>query len=389
VGHIRRAFNTGQAYDYASRVARDRSTCHVTIVVKNGLNEDPLRLAGTLKRMDVLHNMRLVLVGDGCFGAYGEEASRYGYRAAVESPESVRDVMCAMHYVLPYDEGWQAAVPVAAGPGEPGPLRLRILVAEDNQTNQMVIARLLERAGHEVKVVGDGQEALGALRKEPFDVALLDLNMPVMGGLEAARRYLSETKGRRTIPLVALTADATLESRKTCEEAGITAYITKPFEMRKVISVLHGLAAQGAIPPMAKPMPRGTTTGDYAARSGLDEATIKEIESLGPTTDFVKNLVWVFIRDSEKRIREMEHAAERNDVKALCRAAHSLKGISGSIGALAAMEICDKLQRMGGTESMEERLSLVGDVKEEIVRVRKTLIRRISTSDRMPGEGSA
>ncbi|MCL5966224.1 MAG: response regulator, partial [Deltaproteobacteria bacterium] len=241
-----------------------------------------------------------------------------------------------------------------------------------------------------VKVVADGQRALDVLRSEPLDVAMLDLNMPVMGGLDAAKQYLMETKGKNQVPIVALTADATMESRKACEEAGIKAFMTKPFETRKILSVLHALASEGAIPqPAGERRQTEAESVPKEVRRGFDEAFLEEIESVGPTKDFVKNLVWIFIRDSEKRIREMESAAGRGDVKGLCDAAHSLKGISGAIGALAVMDICDRLQRMRGGEPMPERLALLADIKEEVARVRKTLIRRISLTDPATGEGSA
>ena len=389
VRHIRRATNTGQAYDYASRVTRDRSTCHVAVVARKGLNEDPYRFSESLRKMDALRNMRLVLVGDGACATLAEEASKNGYRAAVESPESHRDLMAALHYVLPYDEGWPAPLPVAAGAGVARVRRLKILVAEDNPTNQMVIEKLLDRAGHEVLLVDDGRKALEALRNEPFDVALLDLNMPHMGGLEAARQYLAETKGKPAVPIVALTADATLESRKACEDAGIKGYMTKPFETRKVLSMLRNLTSQGSLPPDVAGGEPPPEAAERRIQPGIDEATIEEIEALGPTKEFVKNLVWIFIRDSEKRIREMELAAEMRSVKRFCDAAHALKGMSGSIGALAAMDICDRIQRMRGKETMEERLALVDALKEEIARVRKALIRRISIPDPASGEGSA
>ena len=390
VKHIRRVHNTGQAYDYASRVTRDRSTCHVMIVTKKGLNEDPFRFSESLRSMGALQNMRLVLIGDGPTGTSGEEASKHGYRAVVESPEALRDLIGAMHYVLPYDEDWHAPIPVAAGSGATISRPLKILVAEDNPINQMVIAKLLERAGHEVKVVGDGQRALDALRNDPLDVALLDLNMPVMGGLETARRYMAEMKDKNPVPLVALTADATPESRKACDEAGIKAYMTKPFETKKVLFILQNLTSQGDFPQAITveepPLPERVRK---EIRPGLDEATIEEIEAMGPTRDFVKNLVWIFIRDSEKRIREMELASEMKNIKRLCDAAHALKGMSGSIGALAAMDICDRLQGMRGMETMAERLVLVEELKEEIARVRKALVRRISTADPASGEGFA
>ncbi len=390
IRNIRRVHNTGQAYDYVSRVVRDRSTCHIGIVVREALNEDPFHFADSLRKMDALQNMRLMLVGDGCSGEYVEEASRHGYRATVGSPDAVRDLVCAMHYVLPYEDVWHVSSPVAMGSGGRNFRRLKILVAEDNPTNQMVVQKLLERAGHEVKVVGDGQTALEELRKGTFDLALLDLNMPIMGGLDAARMYMDERKDKNPIPIVALSADATTESRIACKEAGIREYLIKPFEAKRLLSVLRTLTSTHTVPDTTdvtnqeKPV-----SGEQETRPGIDEATLEELEALGPTKDFVKNLIWVFLRDSEKRIREMELSADRGDVKSLCKAAHSLKGISGSIGALAAMDISEKLQYMEGKETMTERVALLEDLKEEIARVRKALIRRINVADQRFGDGPA
>ena len=390
IRHIRRVHNTGQAYDYVSRVVRDRSTCHIAIVVRKGLNEDPFRFTEALRKMEALQNLRLMLVGDGCSGENGEEASKHGYRAMIESPDAVRDLVCAMHYVLPYEDVWHAASLVAVGRGGRDSCRLKILVAEDNPTNQMVVQKLLERAGHEVKVVGDGQTALEELRKGTFDLALLDLNMPIMGGLDAARMYMAGREDENSIPIVALSADATMESRMACKEAGIQEYLIKPFETKKLLSVIQTLTSKNTVPDTTgvmnqeKPVPE-----EKESWSGIDEATLEELEALGPTKDFVKNLIWVFLRDSEKRIREMELSAGRGDVKSLCKAAHSLKGISGAIGALAAMDICEKLQHMQGKETMAERLALLEDLKEEIARVRKALIRKINIADQKFGDGSA
>jgi two-component system sensor histidine kinase RpfC len=390
IRHIRRVHNTGQAYDYVSRVVRDRSTCHIAIVVRKGLNEDPFRFAESLRKMEALQNLRLMLVGDGCSGEYGEEASKHSYRAAVESPDAVRDLVCALHYVLPYEDVWHVSSPVAVGLGGKDFRRLKILVAEDNPTNQMVVQKLLERAGHEVKIVGDGQTALKELREDTFDLALLDLNMPIMGGLDAARMYMYERKDKKPIPIVALSADATVESRKACKEVGMQEYLIKPFETKRLLSIIHALSSTHTIPDTTDVTNQeNPVSGEKDTRPGIDEATLEELEALGPTKDFVKNLIWVFLRDSEKRIREMDLSAERGDVESFCKAAHSLKGICGSIGALAAMDISEKLQHMGGKGSMAERVALLEDLKEEIARVRKALIRRINVADQMFGDGSA
>jgi two-component system sensor histidine kinase RpfC len=388
IRHIRRVHNTGQAYDYVSRVVRDRSTCHICIVVRKGLSEDPFQFSDSLRKMEALQNLRLMLVGDGCSGESGEELSKHGYRAIVESPDSVRNLVCAMHYVLPYEDVWHVASPMGAGRGGRNSRRLKILVAEDNPTNQMVVRKLLERAGHEVKIAGDGQTALEELRKDRFDLALLDLNMPIMGGLETARMYMADRKDKPCVPIVALSADATIESRNACKEAGIQEYLIKPFESKKLLSIIQSLTSKNTVPDTTEDKIREKPASEEkGTRSGIDEATLQELENIGPTKDFVKNLIWVFLRDSEKRIREMELSADRGDVQSLCKTAHSLKGITGSIGALAAMDICEKLQHIDGKITMAERVALLEDLKEEIARVRKALIQRISVADQKFGDG--
>jgi len=387
--NIRRVHNTGQAYDYINRVVRDRSTCHIGIVVPDGLNEDPFRFADTLRKMNALQNMRLMLVGNTGSKEYGEEASRRGYRAIVESPNSVRDLVCAMHYILPYEDVWHVTSPVTVGARGQQVRRLRILVAEDNPTNQLVVRKLLERAGHEVTVVANGEEALETLRKDRFNLALVDLNMPVMGGLEVARKYLADRKGGDAIPLVALTADATVESRTACKEAGIRDYIIKPFDTKRLLTVLQTITAKEAVPePSPDQHPASPVSAGRKISSGIDEATLEELEALGPTKDFVKNLIWLFLRDSENRIQQMERSLETGEETEFTQAAHALKGIAGSIGALAVMEISEKLQYIRGKERTAERIALVEDLKEEIARVRKALIRRINVADPKFGDGS-
>ena len=190
--------------------------------------------------------------------------------------------------------------------------------------------------------------------------------MPVMEA-DAAKRYLAETGGKDPIPIVALRPTPPWIQGRRARMPASGPYITKPFETRKVLNVLNTLTAQHAASHASNiGGPIVTERGTKEVRPGLDEATLEEIESMGPTKDFVKNLVWIFIRDSEKRIREMESAAEAKNAKSFCDAAHALKGMAGSIGALAAMDICDRLQRMQGKETTYERLAAVGDLKEEI-----------------------
>jgi two-component system sensor histidine kinase RpfC len=389
VRNVHRASNTGEAYDHVSRIVKDASTCHVVVVVKKGLNESPYQFSASLDRMGALKNIRLLLVEDNrpCDPGALLEAAEHGYRAMVPSYESVWEFLNAIHYVLPYSEGWGESEAGANGKTETHPL-LNVLVAEDNEINLLVIRRLLEREGHRVKSVTDGHDALEALRSETFDVALLDLHMPFMGGVETARKYASSA-GKDAIPLIALTADASLESRKECEAAGFRMYITKPFEGKRVFSAIYSVVLAGTATPAGgegeqlalslpdsgspPPPPQEETKPDL-----LDTTFIAQIEAMGPTREFVKNVVWIFIRDSEKHVRTMEQAAKAGDVDVFRDTAHALKGMAGQIGALSVMDLARRLETMKEGHSMPERLEMIEEIKGDLAVVKRTLLRRIS-----------
>ena len=115
---------------------------------------------------------------------------------------------------------------------------LVVLVADDNRTNRKVIAKILERAGHDVHLVDNGERALDALNERAIDVALMDVNMPVMNGIEATKLYRFASLGRKRVPIIALTADASPEMRRRCEDAGMDSCVTKPIEPARLLGII-------------------------------------------------------------------------------------------------------------------------------------------------------
>jgi CheY-like chemotaxis protein len=116
---------------------------------------------------------------------------------------------------------------------------LRILLVEDNLINQKVAVRLLEKHGHRVVVAGNGQEALYTLEREPFDLVLMDVQMPEMDGLEATRAIRAREQGTdRHLPIVALTAHAMMGDRERCLAAGMDGYVTKPVQSQQLLQAL-------------------------------------------------------------------------------------------------------------------------------------------------------
>jgi CheY-like chemotaxis protein len=123
------------------------------------------------------------------------------------------------------------AEPAAEGASSEGPKGLKILVAEDNKVNQIVTVRMLQKLGYEVDLACDGASAISRVEANPYDIVLMDLNMPGIDGLEAARRIRRMPTAQSSIPIVALTASATIEDRAQCLAAGMNDYLSKPIEI--------------------------------------------------------------------------------------------------------------------------------------------------------------
>jgi CheY-like chemotaxis protein len=152
----------------------------------------------------------------------------------------------------------RAVAPAAARPGPPGAglarttRPLRVLVAEDNPINQKLAQRLLEKQGHTVEVVDSGLAALEALRRRPFDLVLMDVQMPDLGGLEATAALRAEEQGTgRHLPVIALTAHAMQGDRERCLAAGMDGYLSKPLSARDLFETLAGLFPAPALACLA------------------------------------------------------------------------------------------------------------------------------------------
>jgi CheY-like chemotaxis protein len=145
--------------------------------------------------------------------------------------------------------GW--AAPAAPAPAPEGPVKVRVLLAEDNLVNQKVALIMLQKFGIEADVVATGVEALDALVGVSYDLILMDCQMPEMDGFEATRRIRERERGSRRIPVVAMTANAMVGDREKCLEAGMDDYIAKPVRADALHRALSLWLPVGAVAPLA------------------------------------------------------------------------------------------------------------------------------------------
>jgi two-component system sensor histidine kinase RpfC len=131
--------------------------------------------------------------------------------------------------------------------------KLNILIADDNGTNRVILSKILERAGHNVNMVENGEQALDILEDHAYDLAIMDMNMPVMGGLEAFKIYRATDSKKPQMPVIILTASATVDAKQACEEAGVDAFLTKPIETRSLLETIKRLAPDQKNPARSYP----------------------------------------------------------------------------------------------------------------------------------------
>ncbi|WP_160170932.1 ATP-binding protein [Lutibaculum baratangense] len=283
-----------------------------------------------------------------------------------------------------------AAVALASGAaytrpslGEGVRRSLRILVAEDNKTNQMVIQKILERAGHAVTLADNGEIAVDLLREGAFDAVIMDVNMPVMNGIEAAKLYRFAALGQKRIPIIALTADATAATRARCEEAGMDACATKPIEARQLLALVAEMTAEDEPPipdgedvvPLEAHPAFGPRAGD-ALRMG----TLRDLESLGGT-EFVRDLVDQFLLDAARLLQELAVAVERGDAAMFAEVAHALRSAAANVGVQTMYEHC-----LAWRQPTPDEVASNGDERIAILRndleVARDLFRRHLETDR-------
>jgi len=215
------------------------------------------------------------------------------------------------------------------------PRKLKILVAEDNATSRMVVGRLLERAGHDCRLVKDGQEALDALQQDEFDLAIVDMHMPAVDGIEVFRLYRFAHAGKPGIPFIMLTANATVEARQACTEAGIQYFLTKPVSSSQLLKLVARAAgdtpSEECLGTRSRIKPAGSCAKSLAV---IDRDVLADIASIGTSSDFVQKLTQQFLHDGQQLLQGMTDALNGNDMLHFTELAHALKGTAAYLGLL-------------------------------------------------------
>ncbi len=235
----------------------------------------------------------------------------------------------------------------------------RILLAEDNPINQKITLATLEKAGYKANAVADGNEVLNALREIPYDLVLMDCQMPEMDGYEATRLIRSsKTLGRNRIPIIAMTANALRDDREKCLQAGMNDFLTKPARPRELVRVIEKWLGTGAKETLGPEKSLASEDAPTLDQDSLAQLLELERESPGILTE----LVSIFEKEMPEAIRKMTEALSANDFNTLGGLAHKMKSSCANLGLsklselLLAIETASKQNEPATVASRLEQL---------------------------------
>jgi CheY-like chemotaxis protein len=314
---------------------------------------DGLALAREIRRHRDARDLPLVLLTS--LGRLPQARSAGEFAVQLAKPLKASQLYDALLGILADQSGQpHLAEPVLDG-GKPATSSLRILLAEDNAMNQKVALLLLERLGYRADVASNGLEALEALERQPYDVVLMDVQMPELDGLDASRRICERWPAEVRPRIIAMTANAMLEDREACFAAGMDDYVAKPIRPDDLAEALRR-----AGPPRA--------TGEARSANGggvLEMAAVDTLRELLGGDEFLAEVIDAFFADAPNLLATLRRSVEQGDVDDLRRTAHTLKSNSETFGAEGFSELCRELEESAKDGELTGAAELAARIEAE------------------------
>jgi signal transduction histidine kinase/CheY-like chemotaxis protein len=240
---------------------------------------------------------------------------------------------------------------------------LRILLAEDNAMNQTVALRLLDQLGYRADVAANGLEALAALERQPYDVVLMDVQMPELDGLDASRRICERWQAGERPHIIAMTANALAEDREACFAAGMDDYVAKPIRPNELAMALS----------RARPLRDNRTASAESAGASLDASAIESLRELDGE-GFLAEVIDTFLGDAPDLVAALRTTYAEGNTEELRRTAHILKSNGQTFGAGGFAELCRELEERARSGDLDATAELLDRIEREYAALEKTLV---------------
>ncbi|MDX1953593.1 MAG: response regulator [Verrucomicrobiota bacterium] len=343
---------------------------------------DGMTLARQIKADPKISSVKLVMLTS--LGYFPEERSwkEAGISAYLVKPVKQSRLFDALALAYDSDQKGQsrmrASAPVPASKPEqtkPTPKHTRILVAEDNMVNQKVALRQLQRLGYQADAVANGLEVLTALERIPYDIILMDCQMPELDGYATARKIrqleaASQNRDDKTGQyIIAMTANALAGDREVCIAAGMNDYISKPVRIEELEAALQRGIDQIAANPMK------SSSNPEQTEPTIDKSVLENLRALKVPgePDPLAELIELFLGDTPARLEKIEIAVRAEDPHTLENAAHSLKGSASNLGAARLGTLCAEMVNHAREKNLGAAADMLPLIKDEFYRVTEIL----------------
>lgn len=385
------AANGDQAIEILRKAAAEGHPYDVAILDRATRGTDGLKLAHAIKADPTISDVNLVMLGSRPSLDDHEIIGPSGITAYLNKPIRQSELYNCLMEAMGKAAGnigspcAHTPIPAQADPTLAG----RILLAEDNAINQEVAKTMLETLGCAVDVVMNGVEALAALRKTPYDLVLMDCQMPEMDGYEATGMIRKrEHSGTNHTPVIAMTAHAMQDARQECLAAGMDDYLSKPFSRNQLQAILTKWlpreSGQGEKPSPRPPSleePHTVPKQPVFPSAHIDPKVLRSLCDLKRpgAFNFLRKFIATYLNTSPDQVQTIREAVTNNDANSMQRAAHSFKSSNGYMGAKRLASLCKDLEEMGRANATEGAQRLLAQIEVEHKAVQEALKKELTS----------
>ncbi|HEC17110.1 MAG TPA: hybrid sensor histidine kinase/response regulator [Sedimenticola sp.] len=336
------------------------------------------RLGELIRREETLAATRLVLLATEGRRGDADRLRKAGFAGYLTKPLNQSELYDTLLRVAGVS-GMEEPRPVRQAARELPQFRARVLVVEDNPTNQAVAHGVLQKFGVHIDVVGNGEEAVSILAQLPYDLVFMDCQMPVMDGYEATRLIrdpLSRVRDH-AIPIIAMTANAMPSDRERCIEAGMDDYIAKPVDPAKLHQALEQWLPRRCRPDAAEEDPSAPVP---ALPEGMDDPVFDHAavrERLLGDEELICTVAGAFLSDLPGQIEQLRSVVAAGDMPRIIALAHKIKGASANVGGMALSTVARMMEQAGkageleavrrGLPELEQRIAQLKAAMEEVL----------------------
>ena len=343
---------------------------------------DGFSLIENVRRTPSFGGATVLMLTSGDRQGGAERCRALGVAAHLLKPIKARELQLAIRAALGSSTAKVAPVIVDDVANARSSRPARILLAEDNIVNQKLAVAMLERWGHSVCVVEDGRAAIAAVARESFALILMDVQMPIMDGLRATTEIrASEHHTGRRVPIVAMTARTMAGDRERCLDAGMDAYVGKPFEMEELFRVIEATLAHPerprSTPTLAWPRRDSRRANSDHRAAVVEHGDVIDqralLVSVAGDRQLLRELVDLFRLEGPRRVAEIRSAAALDDADAVEAAAHSLRSTVGNLKAQRAVDAVLAIETMARQRSLDAVEAACRALEVELARLHRAL----------------